>query len=181
MSDYEECDCGRGRFDANEYSSCYQCFLDRRDAYVVCILCGVRWHSPDYGLCFSCGGGLAGRAAREEAARALRTYVMWRDGYRCRHCGGRAEQIDHIKPCARGGRPHRWNLQALCAQCNRDKGAAFWDEDELDRRELIAAYFYDWRGLLTVDERAALKWDVEGLRIAVGNRTPVLSLGKTVP
>jgi hypothetical protein len=38
--DYEECSRGRGRYNANQYNSCYTCFLERHDSYIECIWCG---------------------------------------------------------------------------------------------------------------------------------------------
>ena len=41
---------------------------------------------------------------------------------RCRYCGAPADQVDHIKPRARGGTNHPSNLVACCWLCNRRKG-----------------------------------------------------------
>lgn len=57
----------------------------------------------------------------------LRTFVLERDGFRCRRCGcgpsdGRLV-IDHIVPVAAGGTGDAKNLQVLCEPCNAGKAA----------------------------------------------------------
>lgn len=50
-----------------------------------------------------------------------RAGIMYRDGYHCAYCGGRAETIDHVIPRSRGGK-HSWtNCVACCARCNHRK------------------------------------------------------------
>ena len=39
----------------------------------------------------------------------------------CAICGGKADQIDHIKPISRGGTNDRENLQPICKACNSKK------------------------------------------------------------
>lgn len=51
MTTQVKCDCERGWYDPDEYSSCYTCFLERREGYVTCIFC-ERWHSTEYSTCF---------------------------------------------------------------------------------------------------------------------------------
>lgn len=47
---------------------------------------------------------------------------------RCSCCGARAELTkDHIIPIALGGTDDSWNIQALCAKCNRAKGTRIID------------------------------------------------------
>lgn len=165
--DWTLCDeCGEHFYDADEYSSCYSCFVDRRGNYVDCIFCG-RWHSPRFDCCFRCRV-LHGR---DEAARDLRQYILWRDGYRCQDCGERGFlQVDHIKPCRYGGTAHPWNLQALCGECNRLKSGTWipggrWDRR---RRELLGAYFYEWRRFLDDDQRQAMCREIDQLRRSTG-------------
>lgn len=165
MSGTALCGCGQDWYDGDKYASCYSCFLERRHGYVSCVLCG-RWHSPAYDVCYRCAPTLT--VERKEAARALRQYVLWRDDYRCQRCGERGAdlQIDHIKPCREGGDASPWNLQTLCSECNRIKGGAWspigrWARR---RRELLGAYFFDWRRWLTADQRASLRRAVEELR-----------------
>jgi hypothetical protein len=52
-----------------------------------------------------------------------RFFVLKRDHYRCRLCGGSgvALEVDHIVPVARGGTDALPNLQTLCLACNRGK------------------------------------------------------------
>ena len=48
-----------------------------------------------------------------------------RDGGRCAECGSDFDlQYDHVIPVALGGGDGVDNLQLLCADCNRRKGAA---------------------------------------------------------
>lgn len=58
----------------------------------------------------------------------LRFKVMQRDGFKCRICGRSPASdpsvilhIDHIIPCAKGGKATIDNLQTLCSVCNLGK------------------------------------------------------------
>ena len=58
----------------------------------------------------------------------LRFKVMQRDGFKCRICGRSPAtdssvvlHIDHIIPCAKGGKATMDNLQTLCSKCNLGK------------------------------------------------------------
>lgn len=54
----------------------------------------------------------------------LRTAVLERDGFRCRHCGAEDRlTIDHVHPLSLGGPTELDNLQTLCRPCNSRKGA----------------------------------------------------------
>ena len=74
--------------------------------------------------------GLARDAAppaprREPLPRALRYAVWQRDGGRCTRCGSGFDlQYDHVIPVALGGATSAENLQLLCGDCNRAKGAS---------------------------------------------------------
>lgn len=163
MSLFELCECGDGFYDAEIYQSCFECFIERRQDYDSCIYCG-RWHSPRFETCYRCRWT---RADRDEAARALRAYVMWRDDCRCRECSSRDDlQIDHIKPCRSGGDASLWNLQVLCRRCNLDKGDTWIPGGRLDRfrQLLIGYYFFAGRGWLDTEQRAALRVEVEEIR-----------------
>lgn len=61
------------------------------------------------------------RAAISEATR----HAVWRrDQGRCVQCGSQERlEFDHIIPLSRGGANTERNLQLLCEQCNRQKGA----------------------------------------------------------
>lgn len=85
----EQCWCGRGWYPSCRYKGCYDCYLDRRSEFVTCVYCG-KWHSPEFDTCFKCRPASFGR---DEAAKALRQLVMWRDGYRCRYCGAREGEL----------------------------------------------------------------------------------------
>jgi 5-methylcytosine-specific restriction endonuclease McrA len=65
----------------------------------------------------------AGR--RQPLPRDVRLAVWRRDRGRCRECGNGFDlQYDHIIPLALGGATSVDNLQILCGDCNRAKGAA---------------------------------------------------------
>lgn len=180
------CACGGGSYDPELYTSCYQCYLDRRADYVTCKRCGVRWHNPKYRACWHCSS--AGwlecvfcerphnpkyhtcfncRPTREDAGKELRLVILGRDQYACRYCGAREDlQIDHVKPCSAGGNARPWNLQTLCGECNREK-ANTWPGPYLRTREiLLRAYFTHLRSWLTAEERDAIQVEVREWRTA---------------
>ena len=61
----------------------------------------------------------------------LRLQILHRDNYTCQRCGQKAPQIeieiDHIVPVCKGGMTIVDNLQTLCFNCNRGKGADRYD------------------------------------------------------
>ncbi len=64
---------------------------------------------------------------REPVGLSLRYHVLKRDGFQCVLCGNSGRdarlEIDHIVPVAAGGNSTKDNLQTLCFDCNRGKGA----------------------------------------------------------
>ena len=50
--------------------------------------------------------------------RQLHAEILKRDGYRCRYCGRKAHQVDHVRPRKRGGGDVEDNLVACCRWCN---------------------------------------------------------------
>lgn len=64
------------------------------------------------------------RGQREPIPREVRRAVFERDGGKCVECGSTFDlQYDHVIPVALGGATTVENLQLLCADCNREKGA----------------------------------------------------------
>ena len=66
---------------------------------------------------------------RSKVTPSLRYKIMQRDGFRCCLCGRSAAggvelEVDHIIPVSRGGNSDEKNLQTLCRDCNRGKGAS---------------------------------------------------------
>jgi hypothetical protein len=64
------------------------------------------------------------RVKRSPIPQDVKLLVWQRDGGRCVECGGQTDlEFDHIIPLAMGGSNTARNLQLLCADCNRRKGA----------------------------------------------------------
>jgi 5-methylcytosine-specific restriction endonuclease McrA len=63
--------------------------------------------------------------ARQGIPLAVKRAVWVRCGGRCAECGvDRLLEFDHVIPLAMGGSDGERNLQLLCADCNRGKGAS---------------------------------------------------------
>jgi 5-methylcytosine-specific restriction endonuclease McrA len=64
------------------------------------------------------------QAQRQPIPREVRRAVFERDGGQCVECGSKFDlQYDHLIPVALGGATTVDNLQLLCGECNRLKGA----------------------------------------------------------
>jgi HNH endonuclease len=64
------------------------------------------------------------RGQRQAIPREVRQAVFERDGGQCAECGSKFDlQYDHLLPVALGGATTVDNLQLLCGECNRTKGA----------------------------------------------------------
>ena len=64
------------------------------------------------------------RGKRETIPREVRRAVFERDSGKCAQCGSNFDlQYDHVIPVALGGATTVENLQLLCGDCNREKGA----------------------------------------------------------
>lgn len=70
------------------------------------------------------------RVERGKVSNQLRFQIYERDGYRCKQCGRTEDEvggleIDHIRPISQGGKSELHNLQTLCRDCNKEKGATY--------------------------------------------------------
>ena len=64
------------------------------------------------------------RTNRERIPENVRRAVWRRDQGKCARCGGRDKiEYDHIIPISEGGGNTARNIELLCQQCNRSKGA----------------------------------------------------------
>ena len=62
--------------------------------------------------------------SREPISESVRLFVWQRDKGQCVKCGRREKlEFDHIIPIASGGSNTERNIQLLCENCNRSKGA----------------------------------------------------------
>ncbi len=61
---------------------------------------------------------------RPRIPESVRVEVWRRDDGKCARCGSRENlEYDHIVPLSRGGSNTARNIELLCEQCNRSKGA----------------------------------------------------------
>jgi hypothetical protein len=70
------------------------------------------------------------KRTKRDPSLALRFLVLKRDGFRCVTCGrspatiaGLVLEVDHVFAWSKGGETIAENLQSLCFDCNRGKGA----------------------------------------------------------
>jgi hypothetical protein len=63
------------------------------------------------------------RVERGRVSNKMRFAVYSRDGYRCKKCGRKSDnlEVDHIFPVSKGGKSEFDNLQTLCHWCNKLK------------------------------------------------------------
>ena len=76
------------------------------------------------------GSNKINKRTTRDPSLALRFFVLKRDNFRCVACGrspatiaGLALEVDHIHVWSNGGETVAENLQSLCFDCNRRKGA----------------------------------------------------------
>ncbi len=71
--------------------------------------------------------GCSPRHRRQSAPRFSRQNVYLRDSFSCQYCSWTGPlsnlTLDHLIPCARGGRTTWENIVTACRQCNMRKGA----------------------------------------------------------
>jgi len=64
-------------------------------------------------------------ARRERIPHSVRLFVWQRDQGKCVKCGNSEKlEFDHVIPVVKGGSNTERNIQLLCEQCNRSKGAS---------------------------------------------------------
>lgn len=95
-----------------------------------------------------------GRTSRHERGYGsawvkTRARILKRDSYLCQPCltKGRpteANEVDHIRPKAKGGTDEDENLQAICAPCHKVKTEA--EAAEAQGRSLTKRTQYDSQG-----------------------------------
>ncbi len=78
------------------------------------------------------------RQARKRAAAvagpvSAATYAAIIANGPCVYCGASSEEVDHVRPLARGGWEHESNLVPTCSACNRSKHANLLTEWLPDR------------------------------------------------
>jgi len=70
-----------------------------------------------------------GEYNKREISQDVKIAVAARDGGKCRECGSTEDlQYDHVVPWSRGGANTVNNVQLLCGNCNRRKGARLLPE-----------------------------------------------------
>lgn len=73
----------------------------------------------------------------------MRFEILRRDGFRCRYCGTKAEEVelhvDHVVPRSLGGTDDADNLAASCQPCNAGKGSIALDSETVDEISAVSA------------------------------------------
>jgi len=70
------------------------------------------------------GGDVDEGYSRQPIPESVRIEVWRRDAGKCARCGSRESlEYDHIVPVSKGGSNTARNIELLCEQCNRTKGA----------------------------------------------------------
>lgn len=59
--------------------------------------------------------------------KKLRRLILERDNFQCWMCGGKATQVDHLRPPRAGGTDDPENLGAACLPCNDRKHSKWTD------------------------------------------------------
>lgn len=102
-------------------------WVDMAD-FMEALYAAQRYYYPKRAAKTQFADGAVKSERRKPLGQARRFRVLKRDGYKCRLCGRSAEdgvklEIDHIQPLAKGGHNAESNLQTVCMDCNRGKGA----------------------------------------------------------
>lgn len=86
---------------------------------------GREWKTPQIIGRLKCG--------KSAGHRALREFVIFRDGGKCKQCGSTTNLVaDHIISRRNGGSHHPSNLQCLCDSCNARKAALVDSKGAID-------------------------------------------------
>jgi diadenosine tetraphosphate (Ap4A) HIT family hydrolase len=106
----------------------------------------------------------------------LRYETLKRAGFHCELCGvpatERALDVDHIVPRRHGGEDTLENFQALCWQCNTNKGTG----DDTDFRQLPTLYAARKNGCVFCDVSGDRVVNENSLAIAIEDSFPVTPL-----
>lgn len=76
---------------------------------------------------------------RVPISKETRNRILRRDGYKCRYCGDRATDIDHVFPYSKGGMDTDGNLVASCKACNCTAHDRAFDSFE-EKRDWLLKY-----------------------------------------
>lgn len=68
----------------------------------------------------------------------LRRATLDRDSHRCRYCGKKAVQADHVIARSKGGQDALENLVACCMRCNKLAGGALFLDFSEKKRWLLS-------------------------------------------
>jgi len=114
---------------------------------------------------------------REAISGSVRYQVLLRAGRRCESCGAsvadKAIDVDHIVPRSLGGLNDISNYQALCWECNTNKG----NRDKTDFHKLEQQYLHREDGCLFCDiQSGAVKGFADQSRIVNENSLAYLTM-----
>lgn len=113
------------------------------------------------------------RGKRKGISARLRFFILERDRFRCRYCGGEAQDvaliIDHIIPVVRGGTNDPENLVTACAKCNGGKHTRMLPAPVLTGEQMEATAEEHRKVSKLAEEACRAKWMREHLRDTIGD------------